>query len=109
MQKNEEELQNQLSKAKHENDKYVQKIKEMSEKINSLQIELQKKDHEIKQGFQEQRQFHELIRIEKDKYLNLQIQCRSLKMELEMVEKDKNNEISRLMRQCESKEGSNDR
>lgn len=64
---------------------------------------------EVKQGFDEQRRFHELIRIEKDKYLNLEIQCRSLKMELEMVEKDKNNEINRLMKQCESKEGTSDR
>ncbi len=46
---------------------------------------------------------HDLIRIEKDKYLNMEIQFKSAKMELEMLEKDKNNQINRLMRH-ESKE-----
>jgi len=74
--------------------------------VRSLEAELDSKDRELKQGFDEQRRFHELIRIEKDKYLNLEIQCRSLKMELEMLEKEKNNEINRLIRDFETRDGS---
>jgi hypothetical protein len=35
-QKNEEELQNEFTKAKHDNEKSLQKIKELTEKIRSL-------------------------------------------------------------------------
>jgi peptidoglycan hydrolase CwlO-like protein len=36
-QKNEEELQNEFTKAKHDNEKSLQKIKELTEKIRSLE------------------------------------------------------------------------
>jgi hypothetical protein len=77
--------------------------------VRALESELEGKDRELKQGFDEQRRFHELIRIEKDKYLNLEIQCRSLKMELEMLEKDKTNEINRLIRDFENRDGHGDK
>ena len=109
LQKNEEEFQSQYSRLKHENDKNVQRISELQDKIRSLESDLDSKDREIKQGFDEQRRFHQLVRIEKDKYLNLEIQCRSLKMELEMLEKEKNNEINRLMRDFENHDGSGDK
>lgn len=88
-----------MTKTKHDNEKSLQKIKELTEKIRSLENELSSKDREIKQGFDDQKRLHELIRIEKDKYLNLEIQCKSYKMEFDMLEKEKNNEINRLIRQ----------
>lgn len=39
--------------------------------------------------------------------MNLEIQCRSYKMEFEMLQKQKNNEINRLFRQFQGKEGGN--
>ena len=94
-----------MERIKHDNDKLAQKVKDMSEKIRSLENELSGKDKEIKQGFDEQRQLHQLIRVQKDKYLHLEIQCKSLKMEYDLLEKDKNNEISRLNRQLDAKDG----
>lgn len=106
LQKNEQELASEMERVKHDNDKLAQKVKDMSEKIRSLENDLSAKDKEIKQGFDEQRQLHELIRIEKDKYLHLEIQCKSLKMEYDLLEKDKNNEISRMNKQLVAREGS---
>jgi len=47
-----------MERIKHDNDKLAQKVKDMSEKIRSLENELSGKDKEIKQGFDEQRQLH---------------------------------------------------
>jgi hypothetical protein len=43
--------------------------------------------------------------VEKDKYLHQEIQCKTFKMELELLEKEKSSEMNRIMRQFESKEG----
>ena len=83
------------------------KAKETADKLRAVEGELSGKDREIKQGFEEQKRLHELLRIEKDKYLNLEIQCKTYKMEMSLLEKEKNNEISRLVRQFYAKEGGN--
>jgi hypothetical protein len=48
---------------KHENDKNAQRISELQDKVRSLEIELESKDRELKQGYEEQKRFHELVRI----------------------------------------------
>jgi hypothetical protein len=63
----------------------------------------------VRQAFEEQRRLHESIRTEKDKYLNLEIQCKGYKMEIDLLEKEKASEVNRLLRQFESKEGAGEK
>ena len=49
--------------------------------------------------YDEQRKLHDLNRLEKDKQMTIEMQCKSLRMEYEMLEKEKNNEINRITRQ----------
>lgn len=44
----------------------------------------------------EKRGLEDAIRLEKDKYMNLEIDIKRVRMESEIMEKDKNNEINRL-------------
>lgn len=59
------------------------------------------KDQEIRLLLGEKRKSEDLVRLEKDRFLNLEIDYKKTKMEYELLEKDKNNEINRLMRQVD--------
>lgn len=85
------------------------KTKDLTERIRHLESELSGKDREIKMNFEEQRRLHESVRVEKDKYMHLEIQYKSLKMELDLLEKEKNNEINRLLKQFEGKDGASEK
>lgn len=63
MQRNEEEMQVELDKIQRDNERAERKIKELGEKIRLLEGEITNKDREIKQGFEEQKKLHELLRI----------------------------------------------
>ena len=62
MQKNEEDIQAELDKTQRDNERAERKIKELGEKIRFLEGEITNKDREIKQGFEEQKKLHELLR-----------------------------------------------
>jgi hypothetical protein len=49
------------------------------------------KDQEIRLLLGEKRKSEDLIRLEKDRYFNLDIDYKKTKMEYELLEKDKNN------------------
>ncbi len=57
----------------------------------------------------EKRKSEDLIRLEKDRYFNLDIDYKKTKMEYELLEKDKNNEINRLMKQLDLSGGNRTR
>lgn len=67
-------------KVQRESDKHQQRTKDLSEKIKNLESTISDKDKELKQSFEEQRKIHELLRNEKDRVMNAQIQCKSIKM-----------------------------
>ena len=50
----------------------------------------------MRESHDEIRRVDEKNRIERDKYFNLEIEFKRLKMESELLEREKNNEINRL-------------
>lgn len=63
MHRNEDEMQAELDKIQKDNERAERKIKELGEKIRLLEGEITNKDREIKQGFEEHKKLHELLRI----------------------------------------------
>lgn len=69
---------------------------QLQNKNDALEAELVTRNQELRKCRDEKRVLEDSIRLEKDKYLNLEIEIKRLKMESEILEKDKNNEITRL-------------
>ena len=62
------------------------------------------KNQELMKQGEERKKFDDLLRFEKEKFSNLEIDIRKTKMEYEILEKDKNSEITRLTRQLDQKD-----
>lgn len=56
-------------------------------------------EQELRKILQEKRDYEELIRMEKDKLMNLEIEFRRERKEFEIMEKDKNAEINMLLKE----------
>lgn len=69
---------------------------QLQNKNEALEAELLSRNQELRKCRDESRILEDSIRLERDKYLNLEIELKRLKMESDIMEKDKNNEITRL-------------
>lgn len=70
----------------------------LKEKVKYLESKLTTSDQELRKILEEKKNYEELIRMEKDKLMNLEIQLRRERREHEIMEKDKNAEINMLMK-----------
>lgn len=64
---------------------------QLQNKNDALEAELTAKSQELRKCRDEKRVLEDSVRLEKDKYFNLEIEIKRLKMETEILEKDKNN------------------
>jgi len=65
--------------------------KQLQEKNDLLDAEIMAKNQEIKKYRDERRSLEDELRLEKDKYLSLEIDVKRIRMESELLEKEKNN------------------
>lgn len=65
--------------------------KQLQEKNDLLDAEIMAKNQEIKKYRDERRSLEDELRLEKDKYLSLEIDIKRIRMESELLEKEKNN------------------
>ena len=78
--------------------------KQQADSISRLESEVTAKNQELMKQGEERKKFDDLLRFEKEKFSNLEIDIRKTKMEYEILEKDKNSEITRLTRQLDQKD-----
>ena len=81
---------------KREAEKVVQKNHEQSQKIQELETKLVEKEEELKRLREEQHQFDVLLRNERDKVSNMGMEVKSLKVEQDLIIKEKQSEINQL-------------
>lgn len=100
-QRREEELEGELSTLQRECERVVHKNKEQTEKIRSLEERLHLAEREKNEAKSEQDRWHDLIRNEKDKVLNKEIEVKSIRVEADLAVREKEVEIAQLKRQLE--------
>jgi hypothetical protein len=88
-----------------ERESFISALNVSKDKIQHLESTLSQCEKELRKILDEKRNYEELIRMEKDKYLNLELEARRERREFEIMEKDKNSEINRLLKRKDVKEG----
>ena len=70
--------------------------KQLSEKNRLLEAELASNQEEFKSLRGQRKKIDDQLRAEKDRLSNYELDLKRVRMEAEIIEKDKNNEINRL-------------
>lgn len=71
------------------------------EKLSKLEIEFSSRNRDDHKFDEERRKLDDLLRLEKEKFMNSEIDKRKYQMEYEISQKDKEMEINRLNRQLD--------
>ncbi len=87
LKRNEQDQNDVIGGLKREIEKLKEIIRRQNEKIQELEGEVSFKDQEIRRLYEDRKKDENLLRIEKDKYFNLEIDFKKVTMELEILEK----------------------
>lgn len=109
LKKKEKEFYDQLRGLELERENLISSLATFREKVKYLEGRLTNSEQELRRVLEEKRNYEELIRGEKDKICNLEITLRREKREFEIMEKDKNGEISLLYKLKDIKENSTEK
>ena len=102
LKKNESEYTDRIESLKRDIERLKQINQQLQSRNDALEAEINARNQELRKCRDEKRGLEDAVRLEKDRYMNLEIEIKRLKMETEMLEKDKNIEIGRLKSLLES-------
>ena len=103
LKKNESEYSERIESLKREIERLKQINQQLQSRNDALETDLNARNQENKRIREEKRVLEDAVRAEKDRFMTLEIEIKRIKMECEMLERDKNSEISRLKSLLESK------
>lgn len=103
LKKNESEYSERIESLKREIERLKQINQQLQSRNDTLETDLNARNQESKRIREEKRVLEDALRTEKDRFMTLEIEIKRIKMECEMLERDKNSEISRLKSLLESK------